>query len=97
MEHVKQLLAALSAKLEGLASANAVVAKPISVADRHVVPLCELGLAFGGGGGTGEADPDGSGEHGKGTGGGAGGAAKAAPVAVLIIEGGEARIETIQK
>lgn len=96
MEHVKQLLAALSAKLEGLAQANAVVAQPVSVADRHIVPLCELGLAFGGGGGSGEADEAG-GEGGKGTGGGAGGAAKATPVAVLVIEGGEARIELIEK
>jgi len=96
MEHIKQLLAALSTKLEGLAKANAVVAQPISVADRHVVPLCELGLGFGGGGGTGEADEQ-NGEGGKGTGGGAGGGAKAIPVAVLVIEGGEARIELIDK
>ena len=96
MEHVKQLLAALSGKLEGLAKANAVVARPVSVADRHIVPLCELGLAFGGGGGSGELDDPGS-ESGKGTGGGAGGAAKAVPVAVLVIEDGEARIELIEK
>lgn len=96
MEHVKQLMAALSGKLEGLARANAVVAQPVSVGDRHIVPLCELGLAFGGGGGTGEADEPG-GEGGKGTGGGAGGAAKAVPVAVLVIEDGEARIELIEK
>jgi uncharacterized spore protein YtfJ len=97
MEQLKQLLTGLSSKLESLARANAVVAKPISVADRHVVPLCELGLAFGGAGGTGEGDEQGSGEGGKGTGAAAGGAAKAVPVAVLVVENGQVHIEIVEK
>lgn len=96
MENLKQLISALSGKLEGLAKGSAVVARPISVADRHVVPLCELGLAFGGGTGTGEGDEAG-GDGGKGTGGAAAGGAKATPVAILVIEDGQARIELIEK
>ena len=38
-----------------LAAGNAVVSKSISVGGRHVIPLCELCLAFGAGGGRGPA------------------------------------------
>jgi uncharacterized spore protein YtfJ len=96
MEKIKSLFAALGKHLDNLARWSSVVAKPISVGDRHVVPLVELSLAYGGGGGQGEGPPP---EPGKpapsGTGGGAGGAAKACPVAVLVIEGGKARLEKI--
>ncbi|MBI5498859.1 MAG: hypothetical protein HY907_01340 [Deltaproteobacteria bacterium] len=97
MEQVKKMLAALGERLAGLAKRNAVVAKPLSVGDRHVVPLCELTLGLGGGGGTGEGTTTGgkaTGPH-KGTGGGVGGAAKAVPVAVVIIEGGKVRLESL--
>jgi uncharacterized spore protein YtfJ len=94
MDHIKNLLAAVSKRFEKLARANAVIAKPISVGDRHVVPLCELSLAFGAGGGTGEVI-DKKTKSSSGAGGGAGGGAKASPVAVLVIEGGKARIEKI--
>jgi uncharacterized spore protein YtfJ len=94
MEHLKQLFLALGQHFEKLARTNAVVGKPISVGDRHVVTLCELSLAFGGAGGTGEQDRSGK-KAGKGMGGGAGGAAKARPVAVLVVEGGKARLERI--
>ena len=93
MEHVRSLIGLLSEQLKKVAAGNAVVAKPVSVGDRHIVPLCELGLAFGGGGGGGE----GSGKDGKGTGmgAGAGGGAKASPIAVLVVEGGNVRLEKI--
>ena len=97
MQFIKQLLKSLTEKLDGMVKAKAVVAKPISVGDRHVVPLCELGMAFGGAGGTGEGEDAKSKDGGKGTGGGAGGGAKAVPVAVLVVEDGQARIEMIQK
>ena len=96
MDHIKNLLAAISQRFKKLAEANAVVAKPISVGDRHVVPLCELSLAFGGGGGTGEMQNEkGTGETATGTGGGAGGGAKATPVAVIVVENGKARLEKV--
>jgi len=95
MEHIKELFKVLGQHFEKLAKANAVVAKPISMGDRHIVPLCELSLAFGGGGGAGEIAPGGGKEPQKGVGGGAGGGAKASPIAVLVIEGGKARLERI--
>ena len=52
MEYVKNLIGLLSERLKTVAASNAVVAKPVSVGDRHVVPLCELGLTFAGGGGA---------------------------------------------
>ncbi len=92
MKHVKDIFAAVSERVTQLAKGNAVVAKPISVGDRHVLTLCELSLGFGGMGGSGEGKEEGQGD-GKGTGGGAGGGAKASPVAVLVIEDGKVRIE----
>jgi len=94
MDHLKNLIALLSERLKKVAAANAVVAKPVSVGDGHIVQLCELGLAFGGGGGTGEGKAKG-GQGGKGVGAGAGGGAKASPVAVLVVEGGAVRLEKI--
>jgi DegV family protein with EDD domain len=78
----------VSERLTKLARGNAVVAKPLSVGDRHIVPLCELSLAVAGGGGSGESLEEGP-ESGSGTGGGAGGAAKANPVAILVVDGKE--------
>lgn len=94
MEQVKNLIALLSAQLKKVAASNAVVAKPISVGDRHVIPLCELGLSFGGGGGSGEGKSKG-GESGQGAGAAAGGGAKASPVAVVVIEGNKVRLEKV--
>ncbi len=98
MKHIKELFALVTEKLEGLARGNAVVAKPISVGNRHVIPLCELSVGFGGGGGVGEGDmADDNAAEGRasGIGGGVGGGAKAAPVAVLVIEDGRVRIEQL--
>jgi uncharacterized spore protein YtfJ len=94
MEHVKSLIALLSDRLRKVAAGNAVVAKPVSVGDRHIVPLCELGLTFGGGGGGGEGK-DNKGQKGSGMGAAAAGGAKASPIAVLVIEDGRARLEKI--
>jgi uncharacterized spore protein YtfJ len=96
MKFVKEMLAALGKHIDNLARSSAVVAKPVTVGERHVVPLCELSMAYGGGGGQGEGQPSAPGKPAAaGTGGGAGGAAKATPVAVLIIEGGRVRLERI--
>lgn len=94
MKDIKELFTTVTERLEKLARGNAVVARPISVGDRHIVPLCELAVGFGAGGGKGEGEVEGGGP-GTGVGGGAGGGAKAAPVAVLVIENGKARIELL--
>lgn len=96
MKVVVGFLETLSKGLERLTAGNAVVAKPISVGERHVLPLCELSLAWGAGGGQGEGEADESGKgHGSGTGGGGGGAAKANPVAVIVVENGKVRLESL--
>ncbi|MFN3196942.1 MAG: spore germination protein GerW family protein [Bradymonadia bacterium] len=92
MKHVQAMLEAVTGRLKALAQRNAVVAKPISVGDRHVLTLCELSIGFGGAGGAGEGEESSHG-GGKGTGGGAGGKAAACPVAVLIVEDGKVRLE----
>ncbi len=91
MEQVKELFSALGHYIEKLARASVVVAKPVSVGDRHVITLCELSLAFGGAGGSGATGTSSQ----RGVGGGAGGGAKAVPIAVLVIDGGRARLEKI--
>lgn len=92
MNEVKTIIAMISERLKRMAQSNAVVSKPISFGDRHVLPLCELSLGFGGGGGSGE-DP----ENGGGTGGGTGGCAKATPVAVIVVDGPNVRVESLRK
>ncbi len=94
MEYLKNMIGLLSEQLKKVAAANTVVAKPVSVGNRHIVPLCELGLSFGGGGGGGEGKGK-NGESGAGMGAGAGGGAKASPVAVLVVEGSKVRLEKI--
>ncbi|HJK98679.1 MAG TPA: spore germination protein GerW family protein [Polyangiaceae bacterium LLY-WYZ-14_1] len=90
-EEIQELVARLSARLKGVAAANAVVARPVSVGDRHVLTLCELGLSFGGAGGDGDGSTDG-GPGGSGRAGLAVGGAKASPVALVVIEDGRPRL-----
>ena len=98
MKHIQDLLSSISGHLGKLAEGNAIVAKTLSVGDRHVIPLCELSMGFGGGGGVGEgSDESGKGGGGSGVGGGAGGGAKANPVAVVVIDGGKVRVESLIK
>ena len=98
MKAIKNLLDTVSDRLKGLARKNAVVAKTVSVGKRHVIPLCELSMGFGAGGGIGEGIEDSDkGASGSGMGGGAGGAAKARPVAVIVIDDGKVRVESLFK
>lgn len=94
MMQIKEMYEAVISRLKALTLRNAVVAKPISVGNRHVVTLCELSVGYGGFGGRGEGQEDGQG-GGKGQGMGAGGKASACPVAVLVIEGDKVRLEQL--
>ncbi len=85
---------AVSGRLKALAQRNAVVAKPISVGERHVLTMCELSVGFGGAGGAGEGSEGGSGS-GEGQGGGAVGRASACPVAIVVVENGKVRLEQL--
>ena len=96
MKHVKEMIEAVTKRLDGIAKGKAVTANTISVGDRHVIPLCELSFGFGAGGGEGEAcDSDTGAGSGKGVGGGAGAGVKATPVAVVVVEGGKVRLEKL--
>lgn len=96
MDDMHRMLTAVSERLKALARSNAIVARTVSVGGRHVVPLCELTIGFGGGSGQGEASESGGASgSGKGTGSGAGGMAKAAPVAVVIVDGDQVRVESL--
>ena len=97
MNDVKGIISMISERLKKMAKGNAVASKPISFGDRHVLPLCELKLGFAGGGGTGEDMGDGQQSGGQGTGGGTGGSAKATPIAVIVVDGQNVRIEPIGK
>lgn len=92
MEGVKRILDVVRGRLSRTALKDVVVSKPISVAARSVVVLSEVSYGFGAGGGSGD-------EKGKrasrGSGVGGGGGAKASPVAVLVVDGDEVRVEKL--
>ena len=99
MKITKEFFDSIKRHLDGLAQANAVVAKTVSVGERHAIPLCELSFALGGGGAMGEGEhgsEDSSGGTGSGSAGAAGGGAQAAPVAVILVDGDEVRVERIK-
>jgi uncharacterized spore protein YtfJ len=97
MKDAKGIVSLIGERLKTLAQSNAVVSKPISVGDRHILPLCELSLGFGGGGGTSEGLGEDEQQNGQGAGSGVGGSAKATPVAVVVVDGQDVRIETFKK
>ena len=93
MQQAKQLVGSIMNRLTRLAKEGAVVSTPISVDGRYVVPLCRLGVGYGGGGGTGEEHHDS--HRSSGTGGGGGGGAGVKPLAVLIVDGDDVRLESL--
>ena len=96
-QQTKKLVETITAKLTKLARESAVVSRPISVDGRYVVPLCRLGLGYGGGGGGGGQYAAGSEDAAvsSGSGMGAGGGAGVKPLAVLVIDGDDVRMESL--
>ena len=96
MEKMKKLIETVSQTFERLAGGNAAVAKPISFGNRHVLPLCELSVAWAAAEAEGEGEGDDKGRgQGGGKAGGGGGGAKANPVALVVIEDGKVRLESL--
>ena len=91
----EKLFASVAKRLEALARNNAVVGEVTGVGGRHAIPLVEVSLGLGGGGGAGEGDDPNTGSHGKGQASGAGGGAKVTPVAVIVVENGTVKLETL--
>jgi uncharacterized spore protein YtfJ len=101
MEGSAKLVSSLMEKLTRLARDSAVVAQPIAVDGRYVVPLCEIGLGYGGGGGGGETETRKAGSkdapvRANGSGMGGGGGASVRPLAVLVIDGDDVRLESLE-
>jgi len=96
METGKGLVKKLISKLESLARGGTVVAQPIAIDDRYVVPLCELSLGYGGGGGGGKTQGSGESDRSEGGGLGGGGGVSVRPLAVLVVDGSDVRMEALQ-
>lgn len=92
MENVSKLMAVVRGVLSRTALKDAVASKPISAGDQHVLVLSDVSVGLGAAGGTGA---DASKRRQRGTGAGGGGGAKARPVAVLVVDKGEVRIEQV--
>ncbi len=92
MDQVTKLMAVVRSVLSRTALKDAVVSKPLSAGDQQLLVLSDVRVALGAGGGTGA---NAARRMASGTGGGSGGAAKARPVAVLVVDKGQARIEPI--
>lgn len=85
-------------KLVELAKTQGVLATPIEVGDTAIIPISELKVGFGGGGGEGTGEGNfGDGQSGQGQGVAAGGAGgvKVTPVALIVIDGDNVILETM--
>jgi len=92
MEQVTRFMAVVRSVLSRTALKDAVVSKPLSAGEQQVLVLSDVRVALGAGGGTGASAAK---RMASGTGGGSGGGAKARPVAVLVVDRGQVRIEPI--
>jgi len=81
-------------ELERMLEAKQVVGEPLSFGNTTVVPLLSVGFGFGAGGGGGNGTSP-KGDVGGGGGGGGAGGGGIKPVAVLVIEDGNVRLEPI--
>jgi uncharacterized spore protein YtfJ len=87
MEHINDIVDAVSSKLANVANSNVVVGTPMELGGITVVPISRVSVGLGVGGGTGEGEsPDSKHGRGRGTGGGTGGAGKVRPVAVAVFK-----------
>lgn len=92
MEQVTRLMAVVRSVLSRTALKDAVVSRPLVAGERQVVVLSDVSVGLGAGGGTGASAAK---RMQNGTGGASGGAARARPVAVLVVDKGDVRIEPL--
>lgn len=91
MQDVSVLFDKAVGEIERMLSTKTVVGEPIKVDGATLIPLISVGFGFGVGSGEGTEPDKGSG-HGGGTGGGGG----VKPVAVVIINADQIRVEPIK-
>jgi uncharacterized spore protein YtfJ len=92
MEIVESLVKTTLGEIEKVLNSKTVVGEPLAINGKTIIPLVSVGFGFGAGGGSGRGE---SKQKGEGTGGGTGGGAWVRPVAVIIIDQQEVRIEPI--
>jgi uncharacterized spore protein YtfJ len=91
MEDVGRLFDKAVGEIERMLNTKTVVGEPIKVEQATLIPLVSIGFGFGVGGGEG-TDPQKGAGHGGGTGGGGG----VKPVALVIVNGDQVRVEPIK-
>lgn len=91
MQDVSVLFDKAVGEIERMLSTKTVVGEPIKVDGATLIPLISVGFGFGVGSGEGTEPDKGSG-HGGGTGGGGG----VKPVAVVIVNADQIRVEPIK-
>ncbi|HWQ20121.1 MAG TPA: spore germination protein GerW family protein [Methanotrichaceae archaeon] len=101
----EELLKTALGEIEKVMTANTVIGDPVSCEGKTIIPVAGMSVDFGGGGGegsmtgkeTGESNASiGAGSALGGAGGGAGGGFTIKPVALIIIDNGELRIEHLK-
>lgn len=91
MEDVGTLFDKAVSEIERMLNTKTVVGEPIKIEDTTLIPLVSVGFGFGVGGGEGTEPQKGAG-HGGGTGGGGG----VKPVALVIVNADQVRVEPIK-
>jgi uncharacterized spore protein YtfJ len=79
--NVVDILKGVVGELREIAKSETVIGKPVTVADKTVIPVVKVSVGFGAGGGQGESE-----KTGGGFGGGGGGGARIEPVAFIIMD-----------
>ena len=92
MEIVENLVKTTLGDIEKVLNTKTVVGDPLTIEGRTIIPLICAGFGFGAGGGSGKGEAR---QKGEGAGGATGGGAWIRPVAVIIIDQQEVRIEPI--
>jgi uncharacterized spore protein YtfJ len=96
---VENLLRTAFDEIKKVVTANIVIGNPLSIEGKTIIPVVGMSVDFGGGGGrnsetgTGTGGSDANKGAGQGAGEGAGGGFTIKPVALIIIDKGEVRIE----
>lgn len=97
MEHVNDLVKTAVGEIEKLLSARTVVGEPATIEGATMIPLLSIGFWFGAAGASGKGEAKQKGEgSGEGTVGGTGGAGGVKPIAVVIIDKGGVRVESVK-
>ena len=91
MEDIGGLFDKTVGEIERMLNTKTVVGEPIKIENTTLIPLISVGFGFGVGGGEGTEPQKGSGQ-----GGGTGGGGGVKPVALVIVDDDEVRVEPIK-